>query len=60
MYLTNIQHDSEVRGSLSLINPLPKGLGLISGKLLMTEDKDSIFVNYTIVAVVHMTYTTYV
>ena len=37
----------------------PKGKGrFISGKLLMTENKGSIFVKYTKVAVVHMIYTT--
>ena len=32
-----IQPESKVKGSLSLINPEPKGKGFISGKLLMTE-----------------------
>ena len=41
MYLTNIQPESEVRGS-SLINLGPKGKGFISGKLPLTEDKGSI------------------
>ena len=31
--------------------------GVFSGKLLMTEDEGRIFVEYTIVAVVHMIYT---
>ena len=31
--------------------------GFFSGKLPMTEDEDCIFVEYTIVAVVHMLYT---
>ena len=38
---TNIQPESEIRGSLLLINPKPKGEGFINGKLLMTEDKGS-------------------
>ena len=32
----------------------PNGSGFISGKLPMTEDKDFIFTEYTVVAVVHM------
>ena len=56
MYTTNIQPKSEVRGSLLLINPEPKGEGFINGKLPMTEDKGRIFVAYTIMAVVHMIY----
>ena len=52
-----MQPESKVRGSLPLINREPKGRGVISGKLPMTEDKGSIFVEYTTVAVVHMIYT---
>ena len=36
--------------------PLAKGKGFISGKLLMTKDKNYIFVEYTVVAVFHMIY----
>ena len=62
MYSTYIRPESEVRGSLPLINPEPEGQGasgsgFICGKLPMTEDKGSIFVKYTIVAVVYMIYT---
>ena len=51
MYFTNIRPESEIRGSL------PVGEEFISGKLLITEDEGLIFVDYTIVAVVHMIYT---
>ena len=58
MYSTNIRPESEVRGSLPLINPEPKGRGVvISGKLPMTEDEGRIFVEYTVLAVVHIIYT---
>ena len=57
MYSSNIQSESEVRRSLPLINPSTFGLGFISGKLPMTEDKGLILVEYTVVAVVHMIYT---
>ena len=51
MYSTNIQPESDIRGSL------PVGEEFISGKLLITEDEGHILVEYTIVAVVHMIYT---
>ena len=46
MYSTNIRPESEVRGSLPLINPKPEGQGI--GKLSMTEDKGRIFMEYTV------------
>ena len=52
-----MQPESKVSGNLPLINPEPEGRGVISGKLPMTKDKESIFVEYTIVAMVHMIYT---
>ena len=42
MYSTNIQPESEVRGSLPLINPEPEGQGVYQCKLPMTEDKGRI------------------
>ena len=57
MHSINIQPESEVRGSLPLINHEPKGPGVISGKILMIEGEGHMFVEYTIVAVVHMIYT---
>ena len=58
MYSTNVQPESEVRGSLPLINPslIPKGEGFISGKLLITEDEGCRFVECTVVTVVLMIY----
>ena len=53
MYSTNIRFESKVRGSFLLINLEPKGEGFISGKLPMTKDKGSIFVEYTIEPMVH-------
>ena len=55
MYSTNIRSESKVRGSMLLINPELEGF--ISGKLPMTEDEDHVFVEYTVLAVVHMIYT---
>ena len=67
MYSTNIRPESEIRGSLPLINPEPegrgvyqwhtKGEGFISGKLPLTLDSGRIFVEYTVVAVVYTIYT---
>ena len=56
MYSTNIRPESEVRESLSLINSSPKARIFFSGKLPMTEDEDGIFVEYTVLAMVHMIY----
>ena len=49
MYLTNIRYVSEIRGNLLLKTLSLKGKRFISGKLLMTMDKGSIFVEYTVV-----------
>ena len=57
VYTTNIRPESEVRGSLPLLNPSPKGEGSINGKLPMTKDEGRMFVVYTVMAVVHMIYT---
>ena len=54
MYTTNIHPESEVRGSLPLIN---SGKEFINSKLSMTKDKGRMFVIYTVMAVVHMIYT---
>jgi len=51
-----MQPESEVRGSLPLINPEPKARGFICGKLPMTEDEGCIYAEYTEVAMVHMIY----
>ena len=56
MHSTNIQHVFEVRGSLPLIRPKPKGKRFISSKLPMTEGKGNIIVEYTIIAMVYMIY----
>ena len=39
MYLTNIRHESEVRGSLPLKTSSLKGEGFIGGKLLMKRTR---------------------
>ena len=57
MYTTNVRPESEVKGSLPLIIPSQKCKGFISGKLPMTEDEGRIFVEYTVIAVIHMIYT---
>ena len=56
MYTTNIRPESEVRGSLPLINPEAEAEGFINGKLPITEDESRMFVVYTVIAMVHMIY----
>ena len=59
MYSTNTRPKSKVRGNLPLINPRPKAEGFISGKLPMAKDEDRMFVEYTVIAIVHNYYIYY-
>ena len=57
VYSTNIQSSSSVIGSLPLINPEPEEQGVYQWELLITEDDSRIFMEYTVLAVVHIIYT---
>ena len=53
---TNIRPESKVRGNLPLNNSELEGWGVISGNLLMIEDKGCIFVEYTILDMIIIYY----
>ena len=57
MYITNIQPESEVRGSLLLINPEPKGWGVYQWQTSDDWGQGLYIVIYTVMAIVHMIYT---
>ena len=55
MYLRNVRPGVQGQRKFAVDKlPSPESDGFISGKFLMTKDKDHIFVQYTVLAMVHM------